>query len=82
MAIVTKTATVAGYGVCSAIGTAPFSKIQEGGPAGAYRVVDANGLGAKLKINGEAATSVFSKTSHSAGALDAILVAVNAAIGA
>ena len=79
MTIATKTATVAGVGVCSATGTYPLAKIQTGGNSGAYSLKDANGIIVDLHINGDAAQSVFAGHNAAQTDLTAIVTALNAA---
>lgn len=70
-------ATAAGLTV-DVTGTKPFSLVVEGGPGGAYRILNSAGADAKAKINGESVTSTFAKRKSTTDQLNAVLAVLNA----
>ena len=73
------TVTDANYGSITVNGTKPFKAVQEGGVAGALRILDANNTDMKVKIKGETATSTFANYASNKTKVDALVTALNAA---
>jgi len=79
MAVATEVLGAVGtYSAVSVTADGAITKVQTGGPGGAYEFVDSAGNPAKVQLNGQEAASVFATIAESD--VDAIATAYAAAI--